>query len=101
MHARARPRRILVRLWRHAMKKALFSVVLAGAITGGAAIAPVFADDISKDRVVTSGKIGTVDHKDKSSRWKKSKQSGAAATDNAIQDDYYTSAREQMIKSAM
>jgi hypothetical protein len=87
-------------VWRHGMKKALFSAVLAAAIVAGVGIAPAIADDLSKARMTTSDKI---DHNDKIkwSRVKRNKTRVPPVKNDAYQEDYYTSSREQMIKSAM
>ena len=70
------------------MKKALFSTVLAAAIAIGTAMAPALADDTVKEKV-------------KSSHVKKVKKDGPAVINNKVQDDYYTSARETLMKISM
>ena len=70
------------------MKKALFSVVLAAAIAVGTAITPALA-------------AGTAQETVKTSHLKKVKKDGPAVTNNKVQDDYYTSARETLMKISM
>jgi hypothetical protein len=70
------------------MKKALFSVVLAAAIAVGTAITPALAAGPAKEKVRTS-------------HLKKIKKDGPAVKNNKVQDDYYTSARETLMKISM
>jgi hypothetical protein len=70
------------------MKKALVSVVLATVIAVGTAITPALAAGTAKEKVKTS-------------RLKKVKQDGLAVKNNKVQDDYYTNAREALMKISM
>jgi hypothetical protein len=83
------------------MKNALFPIVLVAAVAGSAAMAPVFADDISKDRVPASGKIRNADHKDKTPRLRKNTENDPPVRGNTIQNDYYMRSGEEMMKGAM
>jgi hypothetical protein len=70
------------------MKKALYSAILIAAIAAGAALTPAAAEGTSKDKV-------------KSYHLKRVKNDPAEVKNNAIKDDYYTSAREMQMKISM
>jgi hypothetical protein len=70
------------------MKKALFSTVLAAAIAIGTAMAPALAEGTAKEKVKTS-------------HVKKIKKVGPTVKNNTAQDDYYSLARETLMKISM
>ncbi len=86
------------------MKTTLGLVSLAMIAVGAAATA--FADDIAKDRIVTSGTVGAIAHKGHESklplaRPKLHKTDASRLKDDANQPDYYTIERELQMKNSM
>ncbi len=80
------------------MKKALCSVVLAAAMIFGAATAPGFADDSTKEHTKVE-KTDKVKHKKPSQVTTHAKT--APVVNGTIQNDYYTAEREKQLKPDM
>ena len=85
--------------------KTTLSLVSLIMIAVGAA-APAFADDVTKDRDVTSSTVGAVAHKrhgskQASARPKLHKTDATRLNNNVSVPDYYTIQRESQMKNSM
>ncbi len=82
------------------MKKPLFSAVMAVVFAAGAAMAPACADGTSAGQ---SDKAGRIEHKTKIKpvHVKKRRPDAPAVINHAVQEDYYTKARELQMKISM